>query len=116
MGGVLCREITDREEFYERAAEWIRYYNAERPHLGIGGETPVERFEKIYGTNPSKLLSFNVIDIGALSTELILWFSQEAGHNVPAQYSGCSTDIRLDVQPIHRMGSSYRPLNQKSID
>ena len=82
----MCREITDREEFYERAAEWIRYYNAERPHLGIGGETPVERFEKIYGTNPSKLLSFNVIDIGALSTELILWFSQEAGHNVPAQY------------------------------
>ncbi len=46
----------------------------------------MERFEKIYGTNPSKLLSFNVIDIGALSTELILWFSQEASHNVPAQY------------------------------
>ena len=46
----------------------------------------MERFEKIYGTNPSKLLSFNVIDIGALSTELILWFSQEAGHNVPTQY------------------------------
>ena len=33
----------------------------EEPHLGIGGETPVERFEKIYSANPSKLLSFNVI-------------------------------------------------------
>ncbi|RKZ00346.1 MAG: hypothetical protein DRQ10_04395 [Candidatus Hydrothermota bacterium] len=67
-------EIRDRDEFYERAAEWIRYYNVERPHLGIGGESPVKRFKKIYGGDPSELLRFRGIDIGELFTELILWF------------------------------------------
>jgi len=79
-------EIRDRREFHERAARWIRYYNVERPHLGIGGESPVERFKKIYGGEPSELLRFRGIDIGKLSTELILWFNQRVGHNVLAQY------------------------------
>ncbi len=80
-------EISGIEEFYEKAKRWIDYYNMERPHLGIDGETPMRRFEKLYGRKFHEALIYNAIDIGEISTDLILLLNQKVGHNVPAQYS-----------------------------
>lgn len=40
MRGVV---IDDTEVFNEKIKEWEHYYNYDRPHGGLGGQTPNER-------------------------------------------------------------------------
>ena len=37
------------EEAQERLALWVKYYNHKRPHQGIGGLCPADRFYEIQG-------------------------------------------------------------------
>jgi transposase InsO family protein len=43
LDGVV---IDDAKVFNDRLAEWERYYNYERPHGGLGGQTPYERLRQ----------------------------------------------------------------------
>jgi transposase InsO family protein len=43
LDGVV---IDDAEVFNDRLAEWERYYNYERPHGALGGQTPYERLRE----------------------------------------------------------------------
>jgi len=38
--------IDDTELFNDRLQEWERFYNFNRPHGGLGGETPYERLRQ----------------------------------------------------------------------
>jgi transposase InsO family protein len=43
LSGVV---IDDAEVFNERLLEWERFYNFERPHGALGGQTPYERLRQ----------------------------------------------------------------------
>ena len=38
----------------ERLAEWQRFYNEERPHSGLGGRTPQQRWEAVAPLTPTR--------------------------------------------------------------
>lgn len=40
-------QFTDYDEAVERCALWVKYYNYKRPHQGIGGLCPADRFFEI---------------------------------------------------------------------
>jgi transposase InsO family protein len=51
LNGSVRRELLDRVEFADlddarrKVAEWVRFYNLERPHEGLGGlQVPADRF------------------------------------------------------------------------
>jgi transposase InsO family protein len=41
--------IDDTQLFNDRLQEWERFYNFERPHGGLGGQTPYERLRQRTG-------------------------------------------------------------------
>ncbi len=43
LDGVV---VDDSELFAERLQEWEDYYNYDRPHGGLGGQTPYERLRQ----------------------------------------------------------------------
>jgi transposase InsO family protein len=43
LDGVV---IDDTELFNDRLAEWERFYNFDRPHGSLGGQTPYERLRE----------------------------------------------------------------------
>jgi transposase InsO family protein len=47
-GEFLCRaQFDDFEQAVERIALWVKYYNHQRPHQGIGGLCPADRFFEV---------------------------------------------------------------------
>ena len=40
-----------RQTYHNRLAEWEDYYNFDRPHGGLGGQTPYERLKQKTTTN-----------------------------------------------------------------
>lgn len=48
------RRAKEPEQLAERLAEWQRFYNQERPHGGIGGKAPQQRWTEVAALTPTK--------------------------------------------------------------
>lgn len=46
---------SDISELQDRATDWLWTYNNERPNVGIGGITPIQKLEKLNKTLVSAL-------------------------------------------------------------
>ena len=48
------RKAKEPERMPERLAEWQRFYNEDRPHSGLGGKTPQQRWEAVAALTPTR--------------------------------------------------------------
>jgi transposase len=81
----LLERIKDERELLRRAAQWVYYYNVERPHTGegMGGQSPWQKLQELRVGVPKEFALLPPILLDGISTDWVLG----PGNNLLTHYT-----------------------------
>ncbi len=70
----LLLTLKDEQELVKRAAQWVYYYNVERPHSGVGmdGQSPWRKLRQLGVQVPAEFAVLPPIVLDSISTDWVL--------------------------------------------
>lgn len=68
----LLLTIQDEQQLVKRAAQWVYYYNVERPGAGMDGKSPLEKLWELGVRVPKEFAVLPPIVLDRISTDWVL--------------------------------------------